>query len=205
MRIKYMALGFVLALLLLAVLVSTANVLPAAPPDSAQAPGSSIDPSAIATPILARVATVTPKGSQHQWGRPSQSSDCQTQDKLPDTRCTPGALEPNVTVAQICTPGYAHSVRLVTESEKAAIYKAYGISSHRAGEYEIDHLVSLELGGSNDAANLWPELAEPRPGFHEKDKVENYLHEQVCNGSMPLAQAQTLIASDWIAVYKQLP
>lgn len=29
---------------------------------------------------------------------------------------------------------------------------------------EIDHIVSLELGGSNDIANLYPERASPAPG-----------------------------------------
>jgi len=61
--------------------------------------------------------------------------------------------------------------------------------------------VSLELGGSNDIANLWPEAAVPKPGFHEKDKVENYLHNQVCNGSITLKQAQIEIATNWLNVY----
>ena len=33
--------------------------------------------------------------------------------------------------------------------------------------------MSLELGGSNDIKNLWPEAALPTPGFHEKDAVED--------------------------------
>ena len=65
----------------------------------------------------------------------------------------------------------------------------YGITSHAPGQYEVDHLVSLELGGSNDIANLWPELASPKPGFHEKDKVENYLHAQVCSALLAAGTA----------------
>ena len=56
----------------------------------------------------------------------------------------------------------------------------------------------MELGGSNDIANLFPEAAEQRPGFHEKDKVENYLHAQVCSGKMSLNDAQVKIANDWL-------
>ena len=56
----------------------------------------------------------------------------------------------------------------------------------------------LEIGGSNDIANLWPEAAAPRPGFHEKDQVENYLRAQVCAGTMGLAQAQRAIATNWL-------
>jgi hypothetical protein len=65
--------------------------------------------------------------------------------------------------------------------------------------------VALEIGGSNDIANLWPEAAEPRPGFHEKDLVENYLHDQMCAGTMSLLEAQRAIATNWLDVYKQLP
>ena len=91
------------------------------------------------------------------------------------------------------------------DSVKNQAYAEYGILSHATGQYEVDHLISLELGGSNDIANLWPEPADPRPGFHEKDKVENYLHDQVCNGSMSLQDAQYKIANDWFTVYKTLP
>ncbi len=101
-------------------------------------------------------------------------------------------------------PGYSSGVRNVPESEKNQVFAEYGITSHGAGEYEVDHLISLELGGSNDIANLWPEPAEPRPGFHEKDKVENYLHQQVCSGAMSLADAQSVIANDWLSVYNQM-
>ena len=65
-------------------------------------------------------------------------------------------------------------------------------------------MIPLELGGDNVIANLWPEAAEPRPGFHQKDKVENYLHRQVCAGAMSLTDAQRGIATDWIAVWKQI-
>jgi hypothetical protein len=68
----------------------------------------------------------------------------------------------------------------------------------------VDHLISLELGGSNEIANLWPQPAEPHPGFHEKDKVENYMHEQVCSGAISLQQAQTDIANNWLAIYQRV-
>ncbi len=105
----------------------------------------------------------------------------------------------------ICQPGYARSVRNVPTSEKDQVFAEYGIASHSPGQYEIDHLVSLELGGSNDIANLWPESASPKPGFHEKDKVENYLHSQVCSGAISLQQAQIKIATNWLTVYNQMP
>jgi hypothetical protein len=72
-----------------------------------------------------------------------------------------------------------------------------------SGAYELDHFIPLELGGSNEKANLWPEAADPVPGFHEKDKVENYLHKLVCNYNISLKDAQVLMANDWVAVYHQ--
>jgi hypothetical protein len=65
-------------------------------------------------------------------------------------------------------------------------------------------LISLELGGSNDIANLWPEAASPTPGFHQKDQVENYLHDQVCAGKISLSEAQEEIATNWLTVYQQM-
>ena len=124
---------------------------------------------------------------------------------LADSACTPGDILPNVTKNDICQPGYARSVRNVPASEKDQVYAEYGVVSHSAGEYEVDHLVSLELGGSNNIANLWPEAASPKPGFHEKDKVENYLHDQVCSGAISLKQAQIEIATNWLAVYNRMP
>ena len=88
---------------------------------------------------------------------------------------------------------------------EAKVYASYGIQSHTAGQYEVDHFVSLELGGSNDISNLWPEAASPQPGFHEKDRVENYLHDQVCNGQMTLQEVQRQIATNWLEVYAQMP
>jgi hypothetical protein len=105
----------------------------------------------------------------------------------------------------MCTSGYTSSVRNVPLSEKDQAYAEYGINHHYSGQYEVDHLVPLELGGSNDIANLWPEAASPTPGFHQKDEVENYLHDQVCSGAMSLKDAQTQIATNWLAVYNRMP
>ena len=131
----------------------------------------------------------------------SKTSGCQAHNGLPDSACTPGALLTGATKDKICVSGYASGVRNVTTAEKDQVYAEYGIASHFAGQYEVDHLVSLELGGSNEIANLWPELASPTPGFHQKDKVENDLHDQVCSGAMTLQDAQYKIATDWLAVY----
>ncbi len=137
-------------------------------------------------------------------GARTKDFNCVKQGSLPDKACTPGAVFEQATVAEICVSGYTKTMRNVTVALKRDVYAEYGVEHRVKGEYEVDHLVPLELGGSNDIANLWPEPAEPRPGFHEKDKVENYLHEQVCSGQMELRAAQSVIANDWLAVYKRL-
>jgi hypothetical protein len=85
-------------------------------------------------------------------------------------------------------------VRDVSSSVKDQVYAEYGITDHT--NYVIDHLVSLELGGSNDISNLWPERSDEAK---RKDVVENALHDSVCGGSMSLADAQTQIRTWWTA------
>lgn len=144
--------------------------------------------------------------TQTVLGIQTKTTDCHVNGALPDPECSPGAVFPNVTKDDVCKPGYATSVRNVSQSTKNKVYEEYGLppTGHQPGEYEVDHIISLELGGSNDIANLWPEAADPRPGYHEKDKVENYLHDQVCSEKISLQQAQELIANNWLEVYQQI-
>lgn len=130
-------------------------------------------------------------------------SNCMAANGLPDVACSPGAVFTDVSTTEICVSGYSKSVRNLPEKEWNQVFAEYGVTSHPTGAYEVDHLISLELGGSNDIANLWPEPASPTPGFHEKDRVENYLHKQVCDGLMTLADAQRIIATDWFSVYRK--
>lgn len=79
---------------------------------------------------------------------------------------------------------------------------AYTYADTKLSDYEEDHLISLELGGSpTSPANLWPEPHAGTYGSFQKDKVENYLHAQVCAGKLSLASAQQEIATNWVKVY----
>lgn len=121
----------------------------------------------------------------------------------PNPKLTPGATLP-VTKADLCVPGYSQKVRHVPESLKKKVYVEYGIKSPRPREYEVDHLISLELGGSNSIKNLWPESYLTRPwNARVKDGLENRLHSLVCKGKISLPDAQKAIAADWIAAYKK--
>ncbi|HEY3284978.1 MAG TPA: hypothetical protein VGN26_22120, partial [Armatimonadota bacterium] len=122
---------------------------------------------------------------------------------LPDPKLTPGDVLP-VTAADICVPGYSGKVRNVPESVKQKAYALYGITSHGPREYEVDHLISLELGGSNSIRNLWPQSYKTQPwNATVKDGLENRLHKLVCEGKVDLGTAQREIATDWVAAYKK--
>lgn len=127
---------------------------------------------------------------------------------LPDPRLTPGEVLPNVTAAQVSAPGYAHFVRDVPQSEKNAVYAEYGVKNRKPGEYEIDHLVSLELGGSNSVRNLFPEPYNLNwngrdAGAHSKDRLEDRLASELRSGKLTLQQAQAEIRTDWIQAYRK--
>ena len=122
--------------------------------------------------------------------------------RLPDRSCSPG-LAATTNVARICTPGYTQQVRNVSERTKSRVYAEYGIRRHSAGQYEVDHIVALELGGSNSIKNLFPEAARPRPGFHEKDRLENRLHALVCSGRLRIRTAQKALATNWVSAYRR--
>ena len=124
-------------------------------------------------------------------------------DPLPDPTCTPGSIDPTVTQATIgatiCRSGYTATVRPPASDTgrwKIRTYVFYGLDTSTRGEY--DHLVPLELGGSNTTSNLW---IEPGSIPNPKDKVENRLHDQVCVGNIPLATAQRAIATDWTTAH----
>lgn len=122
---------------------------------------------------------------------------------LPNPRLTPGDVL-TTDAAAVCAPGYARRVRDVPQSVKNGVYRAYGITRREPGEYEVDHLISLELGGSNSARNLWPESYRTQPlNARVKDRLENALHEQVCAGRVSLPDAQTAIAADWVRAYRR--
>jgi hypothetical protein len=120
---------------------------------------------------------------------------------LPRSALTPGAAV-DVGLARICTPGYASSVRDVSEAVKARVYARYHVAwvPYR---HEVDHLISLELGGSNALVNLWPEPYAGRWGARTKDVLENRLHDLVCSGQLALAAAQHQEATDWVAAYRR--
>ena len=137
-----------------------------------------------------------------------------TSQALPNPRLTPGAIYTAVTQDNldqtICRRGgFTKSIRPpeeYTSKLKREQIRQYGYSDYRMRDYEEDHLVSLELGGSpSSPRNLWPQPHHVAGGWgsYAKDKLENRLHKLVCRGQISLAQAQHEIATNWIEAYKK--
>jgi hypothetical protein len=121
---------------------------------------------------------------------------------VPDPKLTPGDSFA-VTVQDLCVPGYTKKVRNVPAEMKREVYEEYGVTSHGPGDYEVDHLIPLELGGSNSIKNLWPESHRTSPwNAQVKDRLEGKLHELVCSGRLDLKTAQQAIAANWIEAYR---
>ncbi len=154
----------------------------------------------------------------HVWHRWNEDAGTQSQAlpesaALPNPRLTPGVADPRVTQANIhqtiCVRGYSRSVRppeAYTEPLKRQQVAEYGYADTRLSDYEEDHELSLELGGSpTDPRNLWPEPHDVQGGWgsYAKDRLENRLHKLVCRGRLSLSQAQQAITSNWIDAYKR--
>jgi hypothetical protein len=172
----------------------TAVVAPAATTAAPAAP--------VPTGVLAAAWTPAPR---------TKTTGCVSQGGLPDPACTPGAIDPRVSTATIgatiCTSGYTATVRpavSLTDRIKREQMAAYGLQGEPPSGYELDHLISLELGGAPaDVANLWPEPWTGDTNAHHKDAVETHLKREVCNGALSLSDAQRMIATDWLAVYNE--
>jgi hypothetical protein len=105
------------------------------------------------------------------------------QPYLPDPELTPGDVF-DVTITDICTPGYSKTVRAVPKYLRDQAFRGYGIEPHRRGDYQLDHLIPLAIGGSNSVRNLWPQPHHASPwDARAKDRLENRLHRLVCTGN----------------------
>ena len=120
----------------------------------------------------------------------------------PNPVLTPGVSDSTETTGRICKRGHTRYIRHVTAKEKAKVFAEYGLERH-SDRFEIDHLIPLELGGSNNIRNLWPQSYTKQPwNARKKDALENRLHRLVCAGKIPLDKAQKEISQDWIKAYQ---
>ncbi len=129
---------------------------------------------------------------------------------VPDPGCTPGAVNPTLTDAVLKDKRFSTDCvrdKAKTEDEKKITYRWYKIEEPAEDKgprqtCELDHLISLELGGADTLDNIWPQcgpsgVALDDRYFKQKDAVEDYLAWLVKNDRMDLEEAQKGIASDW--------
>lgn len=188
-------------------LLASVAILGCGPKPTPATPATASETSAPVTEsqanLTSRAAPARRAATGYEPPAATKNSGCKAAHGLPDPACTPGAVMTS-DLDVICNQPTGPR-RKVSSSVHKAAFTDYGFSYPQAsGAFEVDHLIPLELGGDNIIANLWAEAASPKPGFHEKDHVENYLHQQVCNGSMFLADAQREVATNWLSVWKKI-
>lgn len=121
----------------------------------------------------------------------------------PRSALTPGAAR-TLNREQVCTATENNHLRNVASGVAENIFREYGIRDPRPRSYEVDYLIPLDLGGTEDPRNLWPEpYASGVWNARVKDALEDRLRMLVCDGQIDLATAQQDLASDWIAAYKK--
>jgi len=131
---------------------------------------------------------------------------------LPDPQKSPGEADPDVTVQDVCTPGYSKRVRHVTEDTKRSVCASYGVTC-TAQTYEVDHIIPLVIGGTNNPANLFPQSYQTCPyNAWVKDRLEKFMHSSVCKilkeygedaATKILHVYQHEIATNWVEAYER--
>lgn len=123
---------------------------------------------------------------------------------------TPGVTRtPPLPVAQLCSTKWGKDRRAVTEAMKLQVFHEYGFTGDHDprlmpdahGETaEIDHLISRENGGADDVKNLWVEPYAGPWNAHDKDRLENAEHADICSGKKTPPQVWAELR-DWEPSY----
>ena len=108
-----------------------------------------------------------PNGPHRLLGRRTRTSGCR-RSALPDRRCSPGGYYKRADEDGDLLAGFhTGTIRNVPQTEKFAVEREYGMAATYYGySIEIDHIVPLELGGSNSIANLFPEPGSGKANYH---------------------------------------
>ena len=118
-------------------------------------------------------------------------------DARPIASLTPG-LALNVPARELCAQA-PRPVQEIGEAVRLAVLRSYGMEDLPRDQYELDYLITPELGGAPDARNLWPQRYRERVwNAAVKDQLEDLLPRLVCEGRLDLRTAQHEIARDWV-------
>ena len=170
--------------------------------------------------IAAGCSSVPPKppahtGDVHVSARPYVITSTEIANDAPCIQTTHGclALNPDVTEATvsqtICVPGYTRTVRPAasyTNGVKVKLLREAALDESRMGDFELDHIVPLALGGHpRKLSNLELQPLTGEHGAWRKDALEVRMHNLVCEGELTLTEAQACLAEDWDACAVKYP
>jgi hypothetical protein len=135
---------------------------------------------------------------------PGASNTLVIEGAMPKPNVTPGDTV-SVAAKEVCTPDFPTEKRmLIPASLQQRVFDRYGISNPEPHAFEVDYLITPDLGGASSEQNLWPEP------YHNivwnarvKDELEVHLKNLVCSGKLDIPTAQHELANNWIAAYKK--
>jgi hypothetical protein len=133
------------------------------------------------------------------WRQPTRLE----REIVPDPHLTPGEAILR-SKSEVCQASEGLERRRIPEALKHAVFAEYGMKDEPQDAYEVDFLITPELGGSASIRNLWPQPYSSRAwNAHVKDALEERLHQLVCSGDLDLSTAQREIARNWVDAYKK--
>lgn len=132
--------------------------------------------------------------------RDGASADMRAErDARPVPVFTPGAVSTLDARALCAGERPSRVVSVEARDQVLAEYRMLGVPPDA---YELDALITPELGGTTARANLWPQRYDAVWNARVKDGLESLLAARVCAGTMPLQIAQDALARDWIGAYR---
>jgi len=95
---------------------------------------------------------------------------------IPDPSCTPGVINKTVTLSVLKRPAFKTACirdKASSAHAKAVTYDWYYVQHpvNNTGSHqtcELDHLVSLELGGADTLDNIWPQCGPPGVALNDR-------------------------------------
>src|SRR4051812_31195976 len=121
--------------------------------------------------------------------------------QLPSSFQTPGAKS-KANEAQVCAADFEASAKPIAKWQREQALERYG---KRPEDFtgELDHLIPVSLGGTNDPENVWPIPSSKDMGPEQKKALDVKLHQLVCDKTIKLKDAQDAIRKDWVKAYNQ--
>ena len=121
--------------------------------------------------------------------------------QLPSSFQTPGS-KGKANDVQVCAADFEASVKPMAKWQRDQALERYG---KRPEDFtgDLDHLIPISLGGTNDPDNLWPLPANKDMGPEQKKALDLKLHQMVCDKTITLKAAQDAIKKDWVKAYNE--